>query len=92
MYLKHIRDYKPTPVKPGDADEHVQKFKAPSGFKSPEETNLASELSAYENQTVDVEGGAESAKAGGAAAEQQIDWFEQEEDFAAEEKEAEGGH
>lgn len=92
MYLKHLRDYKPTPAKPGDAEQHVHKFSAPTGFKSPEETNLANELSQYESQTVEVEGQEEQHQAGTSVSEAQPNWFEEEEDFAAQEKAAEAGH
>ena len=56
MYLKELRAYKPPPTKPGDADAHVQKFSPPAVPKSPEESNLASEMKAYEDQQVEVEG------------------------------------
>ncbi|KAI9803018.1 MAG: hypothetical protein M1825_002251 [Sarcosagium campestre] len=56
LYLREIKAYKPTPIKPTDADEHVQKFVAPKAPESPEEANLANDLKAYEQQVVEVEG------------------------------------
>lgn len=74
MYLKELKSYKPAAVKPSDADGHVQKWAAPAPPKSPEEGDIASELKAYEASGVDVEGQAE----GGAAVEEEHDWFEEE--------------
>ncbi|KAF7526904.1 hypothetical protein PCG10_003458 [Penicillium crustosum] len=79
LYLRELKAYKPTPIKAGDADEHVQKFTAPKPPKSPEEANLASELSAYESQEVEVEGQA----AAGEAAPVEESWFEEEEEAPA---------
>ncbi|KAK5467099.1 ATP synthase F0 subcomplex subunit H atp14 [Exophiala xenobiotica] len=56
MYLRELKAYKPPPLKGSDAEGHVQKFTPPSAPKSPEETNLASEMQDYENQTVEIEG------------------------------------
>jgi F-type H+-transporting ATPase subunit h len=56
MYLRELKAYKPPPLKGSDAEGHVQKFTPPSAPKSPEETNLASEMQDYENQAVEVEG------------------------------------
>ncbi|KAJ5487212.1 hypothetical protein N7530_001512 [Penicillium desertorum] len=63
----------------GDAEEHVQKFTAPKPPQSPEEANLASDLSAYESQEVEVEGQA----AAGEAAPTEESWFEEEEEAPA---------
>lgn len=79
LYLRELKAYKPTPLKAGDADEHVQKFAAPAAPKSPEEANLASELSAYESQEVEVEGQA----AAGEAAPVEESWFEEDEEAPA---------
>ncbi|KAL2854417.1 ATP synthase complex subunit H-domain-containing protein [Aspergillus pseudoustus] len=76
LYLRELRAYKPTPIKPGDAEAHVQQFSAPAAPKSPEEANLANELSAYETQEVEVEGQAAS----GEAAPVEESWFEEEEE------------
>ena len=59
-----------------DAEGHVQKFTAPKPPKSPEETDLASELQEYEAQQVEIEG--QTATESGAPVEQ--DWFEAEEE------------
>lgn len=79
LYLRELKAYKPTPLKANDADEHVQKFSAPAAPKSPEEANLASELSAYESQEVEVEGQA----AAGEAAPVEESWFEEDEEAPA---------
>ncbi|KAL1953170.1 hypothetical protein VTO42DRAFT_3430 [Malbranchea cinnamomea] len=62
LYLRELRAYKPAPTKPSDADAFVQKFTVPSPPPSPEESNIASELKAYENQEVEVEGQASSGE------------------------------
>lgn len=77
IYLKELKSYKPTPVKAGDADAHVQKFTAPKTPNSPEESNLADELKAYEDQKVEVEGQTEEASTSSS----EVDWFEEEENF-----------
>lgn len=78
LYLRELKAYKPTPIKPGDAEAHVQKFAVPQAPQSPEEANLANELQAYESQQVEVEGQA----AAGEAAPVEESWFEEEEDEA----------
>lgn len=77
LYLREIKNYKPTPVKETDADAHVHKFAPPAAPKSPEEANLASDLQAYETQEVEVEGQASSE---GGAAPVEEDWLEEEEE------------
>jgi F-type H+-transporting ATPase subunit h len=79
LYLKELRNYKATPVKPGDADAHVQKFSAPSPPPSPEESSIANDLKAYESQEVEVEGQA----AAGEAAPKEESWFEDEDEDEA---------
>lgn len=79
LYLKELRNYKPTPVKPGDADAHVQKFSPPSPPPSPEESSIANDLKAYESQEVEVEGQA----AAGEAAPKEESWFEDEDEDEA---------
>ena len=76
MYLKELKNYKLPAVKASDAEGHVQKFQIPKPPRSPEESNLASDLKAYENQQVEVEG--QSGDAGSSPA--APDWFE-EDDF-----------
>ncbi|KAF7619451.1 putative mitochondrial F1F0 ATP synthase subunit Atp14 [Aspergillus flavus] len=79
LYLRELRAFKPTPVKPGDAEAHVQKFSVPAAPKSPEEANLANELKSYETQEVEVEGQA----AAGEAAPAEESWFEEDEEAPA---------
>lgn len=75
MYLRELKAYKPTPIKPSDAEGHVQKFSIPKAPKSPEETDIANELKAYEASTVELEG-SEGVEAGSTPVDQ--DWFEEE--------------
>ncbi|MCJ1480916.1 hypothetical protein MMC06_001071 [Schaereria dolodes] len=76
LYLRELKGYKTTPLKPSDAEGHVQKFSAPAPPQSPEESNIANELKAYEDQHVEVEGQA----AAGEASSIEEDWFEEDED------------
>ncbi|MCJ1455335.1 ATP synthase F0 subcomplex subunit H atp14 [Mycoblastus sanguinarius] len=78
LYLKELKNFKPTPLKPSDADEHVQKFSPPKAPKSPEEGDIANDLKDYENQVVEIEGQAASGEPA-----QEEDWFEEEEEAAA---------
>ena len=82
MYLKELRAYKAPAQKASDAEGHVQKFNPPAAPKSPEETNLASEMSDYENQKVEVEG----AVPGETQTSQEDDYFEDLKQFDEEEK------
>ncbi len=72
LYLKELRAYKPPPVKPTDAEGHVQKFTLPNPPKSPEETGIANQVQEYESSAVEVEGQAAS----GEAQEPEGDYFE----------------
>lgn len=81
LYLKELKAYKAPAIKANDSEGHVQKFSPPAAPKSPEETDIANELKAYEASTVDVEGQTE-----GGVEEPEHDWFE--EAFAEEEDEA----
>jgi F-type H+-transporting ATPase subunit h len=74
LYLKELKAYKAPAIKAGDADAHVQKFAPPKAPQSPEETDIANELKAYEAQAVEVEGQAEA----GSLVEKEMDWFEEE--------------
>lgn len=76
MYLRELKNYKPTPIKPSDAEGQVQKFAMPQAPKSPEEADISNDLKAYETQQVEVEG--QSSESGAAPVEQ--DWFEEEEE------------
>jgi len=73
MYLRELKNYKAPLVKASDSDGHVQKFALPKAPPSPEESNIANDLKAYEDQTVEVEG---QASTGEAVVEE--DWFEDE--------------
>jgi F-type H+-transporting ATPase subunit h len=79
LYLRELKNYKVPAVKASDADAHVQKFSIPKAPASPEETDIANELNAYETQAVDVEG----AVAEGGEAVPEEDWFVEEEETAA---------
>ena len=72
LYLKELKAYKPPPQKASDAEGHVQKFSPPAAPKSPEESNLASEMKEYEDQTVEIEGQA----AAGETQSSEEDFFE----------------
>lgn len=78
LYLKELRSHKPTPIKASDSEGHVQKFSAPKPPASPEEGNIANDLKAYEDQSVEVEGQAAAGEAGMP----EEDWFEDEEEEA----------
>ena len=73
LYIRELKNYKPPPVKPSDSEGHVQKFSPPRAPQSPEESDIANDLKAYENQQVELEGQA----SGGEAAKEE-DWFEDE--------------
>ena len=73
LYLRELKNYKPTPLKASDADAHVQKFRMPKAPPSPEESDIAKDLKAYEEQQVEVEGQAAS----GEKEEEEWDWFEE---------------
>ena len=77
LYLRELKNYKVPPVKATDSEGHVQTFAVPKAPASPEETDIANELKAYETQSVDVEG-AVSGEGGAALPEE--DWFEEEEE------------
>lgn len=66
------------PAKASDAEGQVLKFAMPKAPPSPEESNLSNELSSYESQSVEVEGGPSSSE--GTAAPVEHDWFEEEEE------------
>lgn len=56
LYLKELKNYKPPTLKASDAAGHVQTFSPPKPPPSPEQIEIASDLKAYENQQVEVEG------------------------------------
>lgn len=83
MYLRELKNYKVPQVKASDAEGHVQKFSTPKPPPSPEESDIAKDLKAYENQTVEVEGQASSGEQ-----QPEEDWFEEPE----EDEEAHAAH
>jgi F-type H+-transporting ATPase subunit h len=74
MYVKYLKEYKSPPEKAGEAEQHVKKFSPPAVPKSPEDQNLASEMKAYEDQQVEIEG--QAASATGETAKPEEDYFE----------------
>lgn len=73
LYLKGLKEFKPTPAKASDAEGQVKNWSAPAAPKAPEAaSDVASELSAYESAE------AESSSSGSksAAKESDGDWFE----------------
>lgn len=56
MYIRELKAYKTPTVKASDSEGHVQTFSVPKAPASPEEADIASELSAYESQVPEVEG------------------------------------
>ena len=74
LYLKELKAYKAPAIKASDADAHVQTFAPPKAPQSPEETDIANELKAYESQAVEIEGQADA----GAPVAKELDWFEEE--------------
>ncbi|KAL5412976.1 hypothetical protein PMIN06_003763 [Paraphaeosphaeria minitans] len=74
LYLRELKNYKVPQVKASDAEGHVQKFVLPKAPPSPEESDLANDLKAYEMQQVELEGS--SSESGEAPVEE--DWFEEE--------------
>ena len=75
LYLRELKAYKVPQVKLSDSEGQVQKFTAPKAPKSPEETDIANELKAYESSTVELEG-----QSGGedGSAPVEHEWFEEE--------------
>jgi len=76
IYLRELKAYKPTPIKPTDAEGQVKQWKVPAPPSPPAEgtQGLANELATYEAQEVEVEGAA-TTEEGAVIAEQ--DWFEE---------------
>lgn len=79
LYLRELKTYKPTPIKPSDSEGHVQKFSPPRAPKLPDEGDIASDLKDYESQQVELEG----QSAAGEAKVSEKDWFEEEEEEEA---------
>ena len=79
MYLNELRKFKPTPIKATDAEGHVLRFVAPRPPPSPEENyQMATDLKAYEEQAVEVEGQVVDGTGTTAVAVDE-DWFEDDE-------------
>lgn len=78
LYVKELRAFKPTPLKPTDSDGHVQQFSLPKARSPPEETSdIANDLKSYDSQLVEVEG----QEVGGADTRaRDEDWFEDDEE------------
>lgn len=77
LYLRELKAYKAPQIKATDAEGQVQKFTMPKAPASPEETDIANELKAYETQAVEVEGSSSGEDGVAAPAE---DWFEEEDE------------
>jgi F-type H+-transporting ATPase subunit h len=77
LYLRELKAYKPPQLKASDAEGHVQKFVIPQAPKSPEESDIANDLKAYDAQPVEIEG---SGSSEGGAAVIEEDWFVDEEE------------
>ncbi len=63
LYLRELKNYKHPAVKASDSEGHVQKFSPPKAPHSPEESDIANDLKAYEHQQVEVEGQASGGEA-----------------------------
>ena len=55
MYLKELRNYKPSSPKLGDNEGQIQKFAIPKAPSSPEEGDIARDIKTYESQGVEME-------------------------------------
>lgn len=73
MYLKSIKEFKPTPAKASDAEGQVKNWSAPKAPPAPETAtaDLSSELSAYESADA-----GSTASQSSSASETDGDWFE----------------
>ncbi|GAB7351421.1 hypothetical protein MBLNU459_g2088t1 [Dothideomycetes sp. NU459] len=74
LYLRELKAYKVPAVKANDSEGHVQLFSIPKPPPSPEESDIAKDLSAYESQQVEIEGQGEPG-----AASVETDWFDESE-------------
>lgn len=74
MYLKSLKDFKPTPAKASDSEGQVKNWSSPAPPKAPEAaSDVASELSAYESSEAES---SSSAPTGSTKSESDGDWFE----------------
>lgn len=73
MYLKSIKEFKPTPAKASDAEGQVKNWSIPKAPAAPETTtDVSSELSAYESAETETAG----SKGTASSSESDGDWFE----------------
>lgn len=74
LYLKSLREFKPTAAKASDSEGQVKSWSAPAPPQAPESaSNVESELSAYESSEVES---ASSGSSATASSENDGDWFE----------------
>lgn len=74
LYLKSLREFKPTAAKASDAEGQVKAWSAPAPPQAPESaSNVESELSAYESSEVES---ASSGASSTTSSESEGDWFE----------------
>jgi F-type H+-transporting ATPase subunit h len=85
LYLKELKNYKAPPVKASDSEGQVQKWAPPAPPKAPEDGDIAQDLKAYEESTVEVEGQASTEEGAPAVVE---DWL----DLHLDEEPSAGGH
>lgn len=72
MYLKSLKEFKPTPSKASDAEGQVKNWSAPKAPAAPETvSDVASELSAYDSADAETSGSNAST-----SSENDGDWFE----------------
>lgn len=64
-------------MKSSDSEGHVQKFSLPKTPRSPEESDIANDLKAYEDQEVEVEG---QVAGGEDTTTDENFWFEEDDD------------
>ena len=79
LYLKELKAYKIPAVKESDSVGQVQTFSIPQTPKSPEESDLASNLQEYESMAVEIEGQDAAQQTSGTPA-ALPDWLEAEEE------------
>lgn len=73
LYLKSLKDFKPTPAKDSDSEGQVKNWSSPAPPKAPETvSDVASELSAYDS----TEAGSAGSASTESAKESDGDWFE----------------
>lgn len=74
MYLKNLKEFKPTPAKASDSEGQVKTWSAPAPPQAPESAaNVDSELSQYASSEVESSASGEASQA---TADSEGDWFE----------------